>query len=231
MKRTVITTDMMRPELLPTFSGEAQQRIADVSQMIFDIMRNKMRDKAAEMLKMAAERMKIYGLSEFRNSIGQISLARMIDRAAAADKEAEEISGELKGLSVGLYKENMLLDTFSQMLTDSVYELEEAGAALNEHIKMLEAQREDIRYIQLARKKQHDMTLSQTLAINSQALINEMTAANNALSERINSLQMVTMVLWRSDLSALKSAPDDSRLDSICGIEDSIAAAIVNILS
>jgi hypothetical protein len=38
-----------------------------------------------------------------------------------------------------------------------------------------------------------------------------------------------TLVLWRADLAAMKSSPDKTKLERICGIEDVITAAIASI--
>ena len=230
MKETIFTPDMMRLELLPAYANDAQQGIADISGRRFDIQKDSVSNKAAGRLKLAAERLKVCGLSEYRDDIGRISFARVIDKAEEADREAGGISDELKRLCLDMYKENMLLDTYEHMLKDFVDEIELALKALDKHISNIEAANEDIRYVQLARKRYYDLNLSQTVALRSASLLNDIKTANTVLADRINSLNTITMVLWRADLAALKAVPDNSRLEKICSIEDMISSAIVNII-
>lgn len=223
------SADMMRLEMLPSYAGDVQQSIADVSDMIFALQQNKMRDKAVGMMKLAAGKLKLGGLSRYRHELGRISRARIIDQAKAADKEAESITDSFQELYIGLYKENVLLDTFSKMLEKCVSELEAASDALRAHIEVTQADRTQVRYTELAKKKLHDLELSKTVALQAMALITDMSVHNSALAERINSLKVNTLVLWRSSIAALEADPDSDRAEKICGIEDVIAAAIVSL--
>lgn len=228
-EKIVYTNDMMSLESLPSFAFVPQKQIAEISDILFDIQQDKQSEKAAGMMKIMAEKLKVSGLSGCRHELGSISHARLIDRAAAADKEAGKISDSFQTLYIGLCKENVLLDTMNKMLEKCIAEIEEASDVLREHIETAQTDRTQLRYIELAKKKLHDMAISKTVALQGMALITDMTAHNSALTERINSLRVNTLVLWRSDIAALKASPDKDKLERICGIEDVITAAIANI--
>lgn len=227
---TKYSPDTMRIELLPSYGNDIQQKIADVSDMIFSLQRDRTGYRAISMLKLAAEQLKICSLSEYKGKISAISYARLIDKADAADKEAERISDSLQGSYISLYKENVLLDALKKMLEDCVSELQLASKALEEHIHKIGNDESEKYYTDLAWKRIQDLALSETVAERSVYLISDMTANNSMLSERINSLKVNTLVLWRANLSALKAAPDEQMLERICGIEDAISAAIASIV-
>lgn len=227
---TKYSPDTMRIELLPSYGSDIQQKIADVSDMIYLLRQDGTDYKAIGMLKMAAEQLKICSLSEYKGGLSMVSYARIIDKADAADKEAARISDSLQKAYIGLYKENVLLDTLKKMLGDCVQELNIASGALEEHIREIGESESEKFYTELARKRIQDLALSETIAANAVLLINEISANNSLLSERINSLTVNTLVLWRANLSALKSAPDPQKLERLCGIEDAISAAIAGIV-
>lgn len=227
---TKYSPDAMRIELLPSYGNDIQQKIADVSDMIFSLQQDRTGVKAISMLKLAAEQLKICSLSDYKGKISAISYARLIDKADSADKEAERISDSLQSSYISLYKENILLDTMKKMLEDCVSELQLASKALKEHIHKIGNDEPEKYYTDLAWKRIQDMTLSETIAARSIFLITDMSANNNMLLERINSLKVNTLVLWRTNLYALKASPDEQKLERICGIEDAISAAIASIV-
>ena len=53
---------------------------------------------------------------------------------------------------------------------------------------------------------------------------------NSEMSQRIESLKVNTLVLWRAGIEALRNTPDKDNMDKVCGIEDVISAAIANII-
>lgn len=227
---TKYTQDEMRIELIPSYGSSIQQKVADISDIIFGIQQERIRDEAISMLKMAAEQLKICSLSEYKNKLGKISLSRILDRADDADREAERISESLWHSYIGLCKENALLDTLKNMLEDCTVGLEKASEELKLHIGDIGSDKANKYYTELAWKKVQDLQLSVTVAAHSASLITEMMTNNIILSERINSLQVNTLVLWRSNISALKAAPDARNLDQVCGVENAILAAISSIV-
>ena len=227
------TPEMMRTELLPSYAGDIQQKIADVSDMLFGIQQNRTLDKGMSMLGLAAKQLKIHGLSRYRSEIGSISYARITDQADAADKEAQKMSEGFQTIFTELYKENILLDTLRAMLDENIKELGFASAALTKHVRTVSKSAENKAYIRLAENKLQDMALSGHIALRSKELIADISVMNSSLSESINSLKVNTLVLWRQAISALKTAPEDPEgetLKRICGIEDVISAAITTIL-
>ena len=228
-EKTIFTEDMMSLEKLPAYGFSLQKQIADVSEIIFKIQQDKRRDKAVSMMKLMAQKLVVSGLSAFRREYSSISHARMIDRAAQADREAQKISEGLRELYMGLCKENMMLDTLKKLLEDSTDELEAAYDALEKHIDEMQLSSAHIQYRDFAQKRLKDLELSKTLAMQGMLLITELTVNNSTLAERINSLTVNTLVLWRADLAAMKSSPDKTKLERICGIEDVITAAIASI--
>ena len=133
------TPDMMRTELLPSYAGDIQQKIADVSDMLFGIQQNRTLDRGMSMLGLAAKQLKIHGLSRYRSEIGSISYARITDQADAADKEAQKMSEGFQTIFTELYKENILLDTLRAMLDENIKELGFASAALTKHARRMKA--------------------------------------------------------------------------------------------
>ena len=222
--------DMMRIELLPSYAGDTQKRIADINDMIFDIQKDRMRDKAVNTLKLAAEQMKIHGMSGLKSSIGRISYARMLDKSETADREAERLSDSLSGYYIGLCKETVMLDTLCRLLGDCIKELERATEALERHIETLISDREQKHYALLAQKKVSELMLSKNIAMNAIVMIKDMSLQDSTLSEHINSLKVNTLVLWRAAVSALRAAPDKDKMENICSIEDVISAAISSII-
>lgn len=222
--------DSMSIELLPSYGHGFQQQIADVSDIIYGLQQDGIRDTAADMLRMAAEQMKICSLSEFSGKIDRISLARILDRADEADREAERISAELRQVYISLCKENVLLDTLKNMTESCSAELSKVSGALEQYISDIKVQEDEKVYSGLVWQRINDLKLSQMVAARSLSLIKDMTANNSILLERINSLRTNTLVLWRANISALKSAPDAQKLEQVCGTENAIAAAITGIV-
>ena len=85
-------------------------------------------------------------------------------------------------------------------------------------------------YHMLADKRLNDLVLSTNIASQSIMMISDMYARNSALSQRIESLKVNTLVLWRTGIEELGNAPDKDKMDRVCGIEDVISAAITNII-
>ena len=85
-------------------------------------------------------------------------------------------------------------------------------------------------YHMLADKRLNDLVLSTNIASQSIMMISYMYDRNSALSQRIESLKVNTLVLRRAGIEALRNAPDKDKMDRVCGIEDVISAAISNII-
>ncbi len=158
------------------------------------------------------------------------SLHVSIDKAEKADKEAQKISESFQKIYIGLCKENMLLGTMKQLLGSCIQELNTASAALSEHMKTKDKNADWKYYHMLADKRLNDLVLSTNIASQSIMMISYMYDRNSALSQRIESLKVNTLVLRRAGIEALRNAPDKDKMDRVCGIEDVISAAISNII-
>ncbi len=223
------TPDMMTFELLPSYAGDVQKRIADTSDMLFRIQQDRMPDKAINVLTLASDQLKINGLAKYKGFVGTISYARLIDNAEKADKEAQRISDSFQEIYIGLYKENMLLDTMKQVLECCIQELNEASSALSEHMKNKDKDTDWKYYQILADKKINDLVISANIASQGIMMISDMYTRNSTMSQRIDSLNVNTLVLWRAGIAELRNAPDKDKIDKVCGVEDVISAAIANI--
>ena len=82
----------------------------------------------------------------------------------------------------------------------------------------------------LADKRVNDLVLSVNIASQGIMMISDMYTRNSEMSQRIESLKVNTLVLWRAGISALRNAPDKDKMEKVCGIEDVISAAISNII-
>ena len=228
-KRTY-TADMMSFELLPSYALDVQQRIADTSEMIFKLQQDLMPDKAINILTLASQQLQINGLARYKGYVGAIGYARLIDQAERADKEAQRISENFQEIYIGLCKENILLDTMKKVLESCIYEIHSASEALSENMKNI-SENADWKYYQiLADKRLNDLILSKNIASQSIFMISGMYTRNSEMSQRIESLKVNTLVLWRAGIEALRNTPDKDNMDKVCGIEDVISAAIANII-
>lgn len=224
------TSDMMSFELLPSYALDIQKRIADTSDMIFKLQHNRMPEKAISILTLASQQLQVNGLSRYKGYVGAISYARLIDKAEKADKEAQKISESFQKIYIGLCKENMLLDTMKKVLENSITEIQAASDALSENMKNI-PNNADWKYYQiLADKRLNDLILSKNIASQSIFMISGMYTRNSEMSQRIESLKVNTLVLWRAGIEALRNTPDKDNMDKVCGIEDVISAAIANII-
>ncbi|EXM38447.1 hypothetical protein RASY3_13735 [Ruminococcus albus SY3] len=224
------TSDMMSFELLPSYALDVQKRIADTSDMIFKLQHNRMPEKAISILTLASQQLQVNGLSRYKGYVGAISYARLIDKAEKADKEAQKISESFQKIYIGLCKENMLLDTMKKVLENSITEIQAASDALSENMKNI-PNNADWKYYQiLADKRLNDLILSKNIASQSIFMISGMYTRNSEMSQRIESLKVNTLVLWRAGIEALRNTPDKDNMDKVCGIEDVISAAIANII-
>lgn len=220
------SADFAAIELLPSYGHDVQQKIADASDIIYDLQQRSLRDDTLDMLRLAAEQLTVCSLSEFKGRMDRIGLARILDRADEADREAERISSELRQAYTELCKENVLLDTLKNMLESSSEELSRVSEVLEQYISDISVSEDEKAYAALAWQRINDFKLSQMVAARALALIKDMTANNSILLERINSLRTNTLVLWRANISALKAAPDAKKLEQVCGTENAIGAAI-----
>lgn len=224
------TTDMMSFELLPSYAGDVQQRIADTSDMIFKLQQDRIPDKAISTLTLASQQLQVSGLARFKGYVGAIGYARLIEKAEEADKEAQKISDSFQEIYIGLCKENMLLDTLKKVFESCIKDLRTASDALSEHMKNTDDDADRKNYLMLAGKKLDDLIISANIASRGIMMISDMYTRNSALSQRIESLKVNTLVLWRAGIAALRAAPDNDKMDKVCGIEDVISAAIANII-
>ena len=76
----------------------------------------------------------------------------------------------------------------------------------------------------------NDLVLSVNIASQGIMMISDMYTRNSEMSQRIESLKVNTLVLWRAGISALRNAPDKDKMEKVCAIEDVISAAISNII-
>ena len=224
------TADMMSFELLPSYALDVQQRIADTSEMIFKLQQDLMPDKAINILTLASQQLQINGLARYKGYVGAIGYARLIDQAEKADKEAQRISESFQELYIGLCKENMLLDTMKKVLEGCINEIHSASEALSENMKNIPNNADWKYYHIMADKRLHDLVLSANIASQCIMMISDMYTRNSEMSQRIESLKVNTLVLWRAGIEALRNTPDKDNMDKVCGIEDVISAAIANII-
>lgn len=224
------TPDMMSFELLPSYALDVQQRIADTSDMIFKLQQNRMPEKAISVLTLASQQLQVNGLSKYRGHVGVIGYARLIDKAEKADKEAQKISDSFQEIFIGLYKENMLLDTMKKVLENCINDIHAASDALSVYMNNIPNNTEGKYYKSLADKRVNDLVLSVNIASQGIMMISDMYTRNSEMSQRIESLKVNTLVLWRAGISALRNAPDKDKMEKVCGIEDVISAAISNII-
>lgn len=224
------TADMMSFELLPSYALDVQQRIADTSEMIFKLQQDLMPDKAINILTLASQQLQINGLARYKGYVGAIGYARLIDQAEKADKEAQRISESFQEIYIGLCKENILLDTMKKVLESCINEIHSASEALSENMKNISENADGKYYHIMADKRLHDLVLSANIASQCIMMISDMYTRNSEMSQRIESLKVNTLVLWRAGIEALRNTPDKDNMDKVCGIEDVISAAIANII-
>ena len=224
------TSDMMSFELLPSYALDIQKRIADTSDMIFKLQHNRMPEKAISILTLASQQLQVSGLSRYKGYVGAIGYARLIDQAEKADKEAQRISESFQEIYIGLCKENILLDTMKKVLESCINEIHSASEALSENMKNISENADGKYYHIMADKRLHDLVLSANIASQCIMMISGMYTRNSEMSQRIESLKVNTLVLWRAGIEALRNTPDKDNMDKVCGIEDVISAAIANII-
>ena len=117
-----------------------------------------------------------------------------------------------------------------KVLENSITEIQAASDALSENMKNI-PNNADWKYYQiLADKRLNDLILSKNIASQSIFMISGMYTRNSEMSQRIESLKVNTLVLWRAGIEALRNTPDKDNMDKVCGIEDVISAAIANII-
>ncbi len=175
---------------------EAQQRIADISDILFDMQNDDLSDRICHMLDEGAARLEAVKIPKATGFRRQVYIMRALDKMSETETEICKLESKLQSDLRELWKTDGKLDCLKSLLNSCFEELRRSLEILTK--SYIGAAGE---YARLIDRRIKDIQTSELLGIRCGNIIGGKKAEVTTLSQGINTLLTNTFPLWQSQIS------------------------------
>lgn len=240
--------DINNPAEMVEYGFTLQQNIADISDMIFTVTENQLTSKISMELTEVALQLNVFDCIDNTDKLQKIIASAMLDnQIAEANKKIDKAVDVLKLYLMELRKECALLDRLNSLISDYIFELPLLISAADKQIlfikdtkaielneKMINEKSDEavvnfkiiMDFINLANKRISDISTSKFVAAQTSQIIQNIKQNDNLLADKIQSLCVNTLPVWKSQIYSLKNNPQSQNYKLVSNTNQTIILII-----
>ncbi len=174
----------------------AGQRIADISDILFNMQNDDLSDRVCSMLDEGAARLEAVKIPKMTGFRRQVYIMRALDKMSETEAEIHKLQSRLQSALRELWKTDGKLDCLKSLLNSCFEELHRSSEILSKNYMGASGE-----YARLIDRRIKDIETSELLGIRCGNIIGGKKSEVTTLSQGINTLLTNTFPLWQSQLS------------------------------